>query len=178
MPYWRTCTFKDIGTKKQDYLDLLAKEMTKKDFQQVEKNKLSTRTMAPFLEENSLVFGTPDGKFNIAIQAVPSNGNLKVGFIVVAKIKQSVVNFVYFVLGSLASFILLYLIKCAFPSFDRLTLVMLFFIIWFSIGFGLPLFLLSRKTWNQQLMRILVKTADSMGSKQISPFKRTWITKM
>jgi len=92
-PYWRTCRFQNIGTKKQEYLDLLAKEMTKKDFQQAEENRLSTRSMAPFLEESSPNFGTPDGKFDIAIYAVPSNGDLNVGFMLFARKKANTLFF-------------------------------------------------------------------------------------
>lgn len=174
-PYWRTCIFQNIGTKKQEYLVLLAEEMARKGFQQGEKDEIGTRIMTPFLQENSPMFETPDGKLGIAIQAVPSNGDLKVGFMLIAKTKQNTLVFVSFVLGLLVSLASVYLIKYAFPYFDGFPLAMLWLIIWFSIGLGLPLLLQSSIiTWNRRLMQILVEIADSMGSKQVTPFKRTW----
>jgi hypothetical protein len=176
MPYWRTCIFKDIGTKKQDYLDLLAKEMARNGFQQAEKNEFWTRFFTElYLEENTPIFETPDGRLNIAIQTVPSNGDLKVGFMFFTKKERNRLFFISFSLGLLVSLISLYLIKYEFPHFDGFPLAMLWLIIWFSIGFSLPAFsALSIITRNRQLMQIMVKTAESMGSKQTTPFKRTW----
>ena len=75
----------------------------------------------------------------------------------------------------LVSLALVYLIKYSVPSFNGFPLAMLWIIVFFSIGIGLPLFSGSSIiTWNRQLMEIMVKTAHSMGSKQVTPFKRTW----
>lgn len=180
MPYWRTCVFQGIGTKKQAYLDLLAEEMARNGFQKGEKNKLGTWGVAPFLEGSSPMFETPDKKDNVIIQAIPCNGDLKVGFMLIAKTKQNILLFTFFVLGLIVSLVLVYAIKYAVPSFDGFPLAMLWLITWFSIGLGLPLFFsgLSVITWNRKLMQIFVETAESIGSKQITRFKRTWSTKM
>jgi len=179
MPYWRTCVFQGIGTKKQVYLDLLSGEMARKGFQRDEKNKFSTLGAAPFLEESNPMLKTPDGKFSVAIKAIPCNGDLKAGFMIFARAKQNILFFVSFTLGLLVSIASVYIIRYAVPSLDGFPLAMLWLIIWFSIGLGLPLFSgLSVITWNRQLMQILVKKAESMDSKQITPFKRTWPTKM
>lgn len=178
MPYWRTSTFQNLQTKIQSYMELLTEEMAKKGFQRSEKSDIGT--FGAFLKGGYSMFETPDKKFNAIIQAIPCNGELKVGFTLLAKPKQNTLLFISFIIGLLVSLVPLYIIKYVVPFIEGFPLAMLWLIIWFSIGLGVPLFFsgLSVITWNRKLMQILVRTAESMGSKQITPFKRTWPTKM
>jgi len=175
---WVTCEFQGLGNKKQVYLDLLKKEMSKGGFQQVEEIRLARRPWASFISKMSnLKFNSPDGKMWIGIQAVPKDENLRVGFAdVVLTKKQFYLLFAFsilfaFSLGAISAYVIgrnvnvNEHIEWAFSS-----------IIVAALAFVTPPMLygiLPRRRWRRQAKQLLVETAESMGSKQTTPFKKT-----
>ncbi len=164
---WRTCTFEKLGPERRDYLDQLTREMIKKDFKPAEKN--------PFVWiEPDLVFKSPN-KWMAGIRAVSVKEDLKVGLIsggdlqrlllqyfvglVLAMVLFAIAGFGFKTVGLTAN------VSASIALFISLTIMVLTA---FSIS-------LQRRTINQKVIKILIETAQSMGSNQITPFKNDFM---
>ncbi len=173
--YWRTCLFKGIGSKRQSYIDLLTNEMVRRGFKQKETIMFEKDNFSEVGIEHILLdigtFENPDGKFNIGFQIFPSNENLQVGFTLSRKL--DIRFFAFLILSLLVTAMLYYMIKYALPYVNEYSLRLLLIVIFFLAALVLPYSRLSIIKWNRQLMQILIEIAESMGSKQITPFKRT-----
>lgn len=174
---FQTCVFQALGIKKQAYLDQLTKEMIKIDFKPIDRSSLGSMESFAF-GGTDLLFAAPKGLGEgIGVRAVSLNGNLKVGFVSsgIRTRKFFTVFFICLFLGLFASFI-------PFFVYDPNSTVGM----WSYITIGLPLFLiivcgplvhslLYRRRYNGKIRRLLVETAESMGAKQITPFKKTTV---
>jgi len=104
---YRACTFQGLGTKRQNYLDLVAGEMVKQGFKRAEE----WRERNPVFDGSDLIFKSPDEKFLAGIRAVSTeNGNLRVGSTLAGMPGKAAKIFVFsiefaFILGVLSAYI-------------------------------------------------------------------------
>jgi len=178
---WRTCTFQGLGSKRQEYLDLLSDGIVRWGFQRLGKDK-DGGLLDEWTKGRDLLLGSPEG-YRISLRAISVNGNLRVGFVhdVIQEKGWRIRG------GSIASIVLaglitlfsVYLIRYFFPYEGPPSLGLALLIIPFSILIWFILFYMfvgrNEITWRRRLKRLLVETAESMGGKQVSPFKKTTV---
>lgn len=173
---FQTCVFS--GIKRQVYLDQLTKEMINIDFKRIDRSSLGLMESFAF-GGTDLLFTAPDKTAGegIGVRAVSENGNLKVGFVSSGIRTQRffTIFFICLFLGLLASFI-------PFFVYDPNSRVGM----WSYLTIGLPLFviiacapfihsLLYRRKHSGKIRRLLIDIAESMGGRQITPFKKTTV---
>jgi len=137
--------------------------MIKNGFKLAEKN--------PFVWiEPDLVFKSPN-KWMVGIRAVSVKENLKVGLISGGELRQLLIQ--YFA-GLVLAIILFTIGGLGFKAVgldpDTSAVIALFIslTIMFLTAFSIHL---QKRTVNRKVMKILIETAESMGGKQITPFK-------
>ncbi len=177
---WSTCTFQGLGPKKQAYLDLLNERMAKKGFQRVEKIGVKTNVTPIINKSSNLMFKSPDGLIWIGIRSLSTDEDLKVGYTnTYYNPKRTTLI--------LASSMLLGLFFCYLSIFiighgtiplspntpTRILLIPVLILLSVAIGTFYIIFTRPFSNWIRQLKTTLIETAESMGSKQITPFKYT-----
>ena len=180
MKVWRASTFQGLGAKKQKYLDSLTEEMVKWGFQPLDKSD-GGGVLNEWVKGRDLLFISPDGN-RISIRAITVNDNLRSGFayeIDRAKGWRTRAGFIATVIldsliTALLALILKYILPSADPTLLSLAILMpvfiLFLIILFYVFVGK-----SERSWKRRLKRLMIETAESMGAKQITPFKKTTV---
>jgi len=175
-----TCTFQGLGAKKQAYLDSLTEGMAKKGFQRVNEVKLATAWEFLLYKRSDLIVKSSDVKL-AGVQTLPKDGNLRVGFMESPFTRKKVwLTLVFSILIAFFFCVLsMYVIGHGVlpwtnvPDWMILIPTITFFIV--LIG-ALALFWVKpARNWRQQVKQLLVETAESMGGKQISPFKKTTV---
>lgn len=175
---WKICTFQGLGTKRQEYLNLVAERMVKKDFKRVGEIKLETWGQYLYIKDSDLTFESPEGEYQTGIRAVSIGENLRVGFNhkgTLKILKKAVLMFAFSLIFALfVSFLFVNIVEYAFPSIDVTQLGVLWIIVFFPVMFGLWISIVGKKkrVLDRQIKKFLVDTAEYMGSKQITPFKR------
>ena len=176
---WRTCTFQGLGTKREEYLDLLSDGIVRWGFRRLGKDE-DGGVLDEWAKGRDLLLGSPEGH-RISLRAISVNGNLRVGFVyslIREKRWQIRGRFMAsIILSGLITLFSIYLIKYAFPYEGPASPGSVLLIIPFYISIFFILFYTvvgrSETTWKRRLKRLLIKTAESMGGKQITPFKKT-----
>jgi len=155
--------------------------MAKEGFQRAKEIKSTMATPSLISEASDLIYKSPDGRVWIGIQALSKDEDLRVGFTYSdSSAKQSFFSLaVSMILGLFSCFLSILLIghgelplATTIPIEIRVLVPTLIFFLVF-IGGLILLFGKPQMTWRKRVKAILVKTAELMGSKQITPFKRT-----
>jgi hypothetical protein len=175
---FRTCTFQGLGTKKQEYLNMLAEVMKKKNLQKVEE---PSGVIALVLEGRGLIFESPS-RVEVGIRAVSIKENLRVGFAVQPNVtrKKAVLWLIVSILvASFFVFLSAYIIGHGMLPLTEahgwaILIPFLTFFAAFSCMF-LPYVLKTEITWPPKIRKLLVETAESIGGKQITPFRKTTV---
>lgn len=175
---WKICTFQGIGTKRQEYLNLVAERMVTNGFKRVEEIKLGIWGQYLYVKGSDFTFESPEGEYQTGIRAVSIDENLRVGFNHTGTSRIAKKAFLWLVcclfIALVVSLLSCNIVKYAFPSIDAFQLTMLWTIIFFPVMFG-PIFFIAgkkKRSLDRQIKQFLVDTAEYMGSKQITPFKR------
>jgi hypothetical protein len=174
---FQTCVFHGLGIKRQAYLDQLTRELAEIDFKPINKSSLGSMECFAFGGTDLLFAALKGLGEGIGVRAVSVNGDLKVGFVSSGMKTQRffTIFLVFIFLGLFASFIPFFVYD---PNSKTGT--------WGYITIGLPLFfiiacipffhsLLYRRRYGGRIRRLLVETAESIGGKQITPFKKTTV---
>lgn len=176
---WITCTFEGLGTKKQAYLDLLNKGMVEKGFRQFKKIKSPMATPSLISKTADLIYKTHDEQVWLGIKVLPKGEDLRTGFTYsdASSIRTFLTLLLCVFLGAFAGFSSSYIISGG--SFDLSKLHPLIaiapvgiFILVTASAFGL-IFGRPQRTCEKRAKAILIETAESMGSKQVTPFENT-----
>lgn len=171
---YRTCTFQGLGNKRQAYLDSVAERMAEQGFKRAEE----WRERNPVFDGSNSIFKSSDEKFLVAIRAISTeDGNLRAGFSLAGVPGKAAKIFVFsigfaFILGALSAYILRQMFGPIKGTVQDLWMLILVMIILFT-AFGFPVLAYmtpSKMRYNRKVRQILVETAESMGSKQITPF--------
>ncbi len=181
-PSWKACTFSGLGVKKQAYFDLLTEKMAKLGFQRVEALEVGSliTPRAPYInKESDLIFKSSSRKLCVGVKISSKNGDLRVGF------KQMYYSVAMFALLIAFGFFLGFVVFSIYiqiygPMSSSAPKILELLMGLSAIGvlisplilFGGVPFLI----WRQRLKKILIKTAESLGSKQTTPFEKTFGT--
>ncbi len=168
---WNICTFQGIGNRRHDYLNLVTEEMTKKGFQMTEKSPaINIKGSDLIFIHSSRVF-RPD----LFIRAVPVGKNLRVGFVLTGEAGPWV--FLSVGLALLPTLLSMNVIKYIelqwtnVPDWMMLIPVIVYFLS--LIGIMILIYGLSAlRNFRQEIKPFLFRIGKSLGSKQITPFKK------
>lgn len=162
---WNICTFHGLGNRRQDYLDLVTEGMRKEDFQLTEESPVIN------IKGSDLMFKGP-GQTAFFIRAVPIGEDLRVGFILTQEV--GALAFLSLPLALPPSLLILYIIR-SMVLLDTASYAISWGIIYIILMCAILVLLIkvrTPKTGPQEIKNFLVKIGESMGSKQITPFKR------
>jgi hypothetical protein len=157
--------------KRQAYLDQLTREMIEKGFKQAEKNPFRG-IESDDLAGPDLVFKSPN-KWMVGIRVLSVKEDLKVGLISGGDLRRLLLQ--YFA-GLVLAIILLTIGGFGFKAvgLDPNTSMVIALLIFLTIMFLTALSIsLQKRTVNRKVIKVLVETAQSMGSNQITSFKKT-----
>ena len=178
---WHICMFQDIGNKRQDYLNAVADEMIKKEYKQLKEIKPSLWGEERLLKGSNLIFEDPDGTY-VGIRTVSVGDDLRVGFNVAGKpttragakawgglLLSMMIGFIAVVL----SFHIIGNGKLPLTNVP-VTMLLLTTLAIFIPVFSISFVILLKKFGLTKLepKELLLQIGESMGSKQIAPFKR------
>jgi hypothetical protein len=183
---WRTCTFQGLGAKRQAYLDLLNEGMAKRGFQRVEEIKRRTAWCSLINRSSDLIFYSHKRKSWVGIKSLSKHGNLRVGFAdwYYNPIRDALITVFCILLGALGTFFSAYILTAyvtghpsyyigGLPDWMIPIPIILFFVVFigaFLLFFGRPY-----EAWREQVKAALTEIAESLGGKQITPFKKTTV---
>jgi hypothetical protein len=170
---FRTCTFQGLGVKRQAYLDQLTCELTEIDFEPINRSSLDWMESFGF-EGTDLVFKSPN-KWNVGIRTLSVKEDLKVGLVSRGTLRQLLLEYSAGVILAMTLFVMsAFGLKAV--GLDPNTSAVIAMFISLTVMFLMALLItLQKRTVNRKVMKVLVETAKSMGSNQMTPFKKTTV---